>query len=501
MYRSSPSVAFSVESGETLFPGGREANYLMASSERLFLFINRFSCRRFYEELIERDDDGFLSISQSNITKVVSSFFVLREGNEAHTSNSAVSSRSNRIRSGIIIATKGFPKGFAAMRFVLRVSLLAAACLIDGSDAKRRRAFPSFQAETSDVLSSINGGEYSQIYATYHRCVWSEYGAGCGGGGEGGDYWYMGNTECYRANVAYSLYGVKAGEDAPKNPCQKRHYINSFFTSDGVETFGGSLGLASYGDASSACTVSEDQQDDNGGDNNNNGDGGSTHNSMLYPNAKSYTTYCKAGKFVTALFDGAQCTGTNKELEVLAWLDDLNGEIDNVGCNLVYDATAERRLEEEQDGYDGGGREGVWNLLAYSDTCSLLQYPKGCPNLYGAKSSFDMNPRRSSSPIRQMAWYDWLTFVVFVLGCALLGMSCCVRDRRVAGADERDGIIRSGRGSGPLGRSLARQRSRSRERSTSREQSIPKSDGAATGTDGTTKKKGLFRGFFSRRNK
>ena len=34
---------------------------------------------------------------------------------------------------------------------------------------------------------------------------------------------YMGRTQCYRANAAYSLCGVKSGSTAPSNPCSETH--------------------------------------------------------------------------------------------------------------------------------------------------------------------------------------------------------------------------------------------------------------------------------------
>jgi hypothetical protein len=399
------------------------------------------------------------------------------------------------------------------MRLVAVTLILST--LSGGTSAARRRAFPSFQDGTTDVLTSIYSGEYSQVYVNYHQCIWSEYGgddgnSGCGGGGDGGgggdDYWYMGNTECYRANVAYSLYGVKVGQDTPERPCRKQNYINSLFTTNGVQTFGSAVGLANYGDASSSCTVS-DQQNDGG-----NNQQAATHNSMLYPNANSYTTYCKSGKFVTALFAGARCTGTNRELELLGSLDDLNGEIGNVGCNLVYDAANEssggRTLEQEQDnaaGDDGGNRAGLWDLLTYSSVCSLVQYRDACPDPYGAKSSFDMNPSTSNSVVKQMGWVDWLAFVFIVIGLALLVMSYCMKDRRDSG-DSSDtkrggnGIFfgrsrsrtRNQDGSKSLRRSRSPVRSRSRGRSSSRK--------IGDGDDNNNaEKKGFFRRLFSSR--
>lgn len=391
------------------------------------------------------------------------------------------------------------------MMKLIAVTLILSSFL-DRASARRRRAFPSFQDDTTGVLTSIYDGEYSQVYVQYHRCIWSEYGgddgnAGCGGGGgEGGnnDYWYMGNTGCYRANVAYSLYGIKVGQEIPENPCRRQHYINSLFTTDGVGTFGSAVGLANYGAASSSCTVSDNENNEGNGDNNQEA---GTHNVMMFPNANSYTTYCNSGKFVTALFDGARCSGTNHELELLESLDDLNGEIENVSCNLVYDAAnennGERNLEEEQDngGNNGGNLAGLWDLLTFSSVCSLVQYRGACPDPFGAKSSFDMNPSTSNNVVKQMGWVDWLAFVFLFMGAALLGMSCCMKDRRNSGATDTK---RSSKGL--FGRSRSRPRTEGTTKSLRRSRSpgqstTPDVEGDAKNT--TETKKGFFRRLFS----
>jgi hypothetical protein len=91
--------------------------------------------------------------------------------------------------------------------------------------------------------------------------------------GDGGnEHWYMGCTQCFRANVAYSLYGVKTDKDAPSSgsACLSPYYINSFFTTAGIESFGDYVGI-DYEDAgaSSECDSEEGDDNDNGYDNNN----------------------------------------------------------------------------------------------------------------------------------------------------------------------------------------------------------------------------------------
>ena len=250
---------------------------------------------------------------------------------------------------------------------------------LDESIAKAQNKFHSYQSDPAGVLKGIKSGEYQQIYIEYHQCVWSEFendgdDAGCNGGE--GDSWYMGNTQCYRANAAYSLYGVKAGEDLPAHACRKKYYINSFFTKNGMQDLGNFLGLENYGDATSQCAMVNNANDDGEGDENEN-DNSFQHNVQLYPNAQSYTTYCASGKFVTAMSSGAYCSGTG-ELQLIDTLSDLNNELGSVNCALAYssynnnenqdeDANEdERRLEGDENGEEdedqGDEEKTIWDV-------------------------------------------------------------------------------------------------------------------------------------------
>jgi hypothetical protein len=383
--------------------------------------------------------------------------------------------------------------------------------------------------------------------------VWSEFGDGYGCGDEGNqggaddEAWYLGRTQCYRANVAYSLYGIRSDDKKrrhPDNICQKRRYfINSFFTNNGLNDFGGTIGLANGDDASSYCTVEENDDNNNNGQNNENDNQQRQHGSVINANAHSYTTYCDAhGKFVTAQFGGAYCSDKSNLVRMDS-LDALNNELDNVGCLLVYsknqngDAADEANGEENQDAEDennqnddqaaaddnGEGRQlvrnledqngGLASLLVYSNACSLVEYPRGCPDPYGAKKRFDLNASRSNGFWKQFMWLDWVTFACFLLSIILLVMAFCVyKDRRrrarsAANKSSRKGSLwSSGANNSERSRSTSRSRSVSRSRSTSRERSNSRNkDSSNTSVsqekDQTpTKKKGFFRGMFSKKN-
>lgn len=397
---------------------------------------------------------------------------------------------------------------------------------MNASIDKAKKKFQSYQSDPVDLIRGIEAGEYEQIYVQYHSCVWSEFvndddddgdeeggkESGCNGNGDGeDDPWYMGNTQCYRANVAYSLYGVRATEDdneIPKNACRKRYYINTFFTNNGMDYFGNLLGLEYYGDATSQCTLSDDGNGNDDGSQDEGDNNSYQHNAQLYPNAKSYTTYCASGQFVTAMFSGAYCTGKG-DLETVNTLTDLNGELDAADCILAYSADDYngdddnsgdenengRRLEEEGEGDEDEEEEeeeedrDIWDLLSYSNTCSILEYPKGCPDPFGVKKRFDLNPRTKNGFFKQLHSIDWLSMILFVLGTFLLLLTCCIKDRDPEKKKRKMFAFRR-RSKSP---------SRSRQNSNNNKNGNNDSDTVDTNGENVKRKRRGFRGFFSRK--
>jgi hypothetical protein len=289
----------------------------------------------------------------------------------------------------------------------------------------------------------------------------------------------MGRTQCYRANVAYTLYGVPKGESEPSNACKGEYFINSFFTNQGIEYFAASEALDT-GAASSYCTAQ-----DNGDEGNDNGDEEQSyeHNAVLYPNANSYTTACAAdGTFVQALFEGAYCSGARTE--VLNSLDDLNTDLSDLECVKVYSASdeddawnfayydddgnnggndaRERRMDEDEDGEDNYG---IYSLLAYSETCSTFEYPLSCPDPFFAKKLLDYNPLYSEdSTWQKMSWIDWWALGIFLLALVVLLSSCCCYDkpephrsrRKTSNIDKDNGEDDDRRGVGDRVRGMGR---------------------------------------------
>ncbi|KAL3923978.1 MAG: hypothetical protein SGILL_001328 [Bacillariaceae sp.] len=433
-------------------------------------------------------------------------------------------------------------KNLTASKLLLAVSFLGVSQL----HVNASHRFPSYEHNSLDVLTGIDAGDYEQIYVRYHGCVWSEFGNGadnddngCGGQGDGGGEegdgsWYMGRTQCYRANAAYSLYGVRVDDKKKRreNACQRRYYINTFFTKNGVEDLGYAVGLANGDDAPSQCTVVGNGEGNDGDEN----AASYQHGEAMNPESYSYTTYCsRNGKFVTAMFGGSYCTDKSN-LELLDTLDTLNNELENVGCLLVHSSGWNNNAndeaqdgdedeqdenndnedeEEEEEENEGNGRErhleeandqenqgGLWNLLTYSSVCSTMEYPRGCPDAYGAKKKFDVNARGTKSFWKQFMWLDWLTLVFFAISVILLVLAYCVyKDRRRRSKRSKSTSLtsnKSTRKNSRFGRSNSSKTKNSSEKKQT--QSSDTSEGNRDSSNSSHKsKKGLFRGMFTRK--
>lgn len=313
---------------------------------------------------------------------------------------------------------------------------------------------------------------------------WSEYGVGmydgsnelvgCGGaveyqldenGQETGDtaLWYLGATQCFRANAAYTLYGLKANtelDEAESSPCNSSTYINSFFTKYGLESFGnGLIDYDQYG-VSSYCTAA----DDGGGNDDDNFWKSLQNNQLLYPNAVSYGTGCSAigGDFVLASFTGPSCRGVGF-LQTLDEMEDFNAELAALDCVRIFKASKQEMteddgaVEDDAAGDDAVGDDavaqeynaanangGVYYLLMHSQVCSLLEYPLGCPDPHGIKAKQDQRLyNKTMSQARAVPLVMPILTAILLLGSGLLYW-LTVRPRRktVISRDVTDSSIK-----------------------------------------------------------
>ena len=298
---------------------------------------------------------------------------------------------------------------------------------------------PLYHKNAKNVLENLSS--FKALYVKYENCAWAYYGNpyanryndeenygwdedgggddgdGNGGGGEvkvrgcgynsggGGDYggesshWYMGRVPCFRAQAAYSLYGIPAdGSISDDKKCQKATYINSFFTTMGVEAFAAPLGVdTTYGNAYCTMIPPED------GDVIINDDDDDYYHDYKY-NFQAFTSYgtgCSRGKFVTDAYQGAFCDGNEYE-KTTDTLDDFNKALNELDCVQIYDAETSGYAfnngggDDEQVYTDNNGYNFYYDtkdyteladtpvaMLEYSIACDVDQYPDSCPDPHG----------------------------------------------------------------------------------------------------------------------
>jgi hypothetical protein len=216
---------------------------------------------------------------------------------------------------------------------------------------------------------------------------WSPYGEGCGAEGDDAT-WYWEFTHCYRANVGFSLYGTLAGKR--NRSCNKGSYINSFFTTGGVQAFtqvleaaGVSFTAADDDSSEYAAGVSAECTTDASDDD---ASRSRSHMQKSHSDAKSYGTGCNSKRFVLQTFQGAYCDSS----DVIRTTDKLrtfNQEIANVDCVQIYDS---------EDGYDDDDDEGPIAFLQNSEACSIRAYPGACPDPYGKLEKYTRSLERAT---------------------------------------------------------------------------------------------------------
>jgi hypothetical protein len=243
----------------------------------------------------------------------------------------------------------------------------------------------SASAELVDGVTVLNNlSKYSKLYVTYNNCAWSPYAANNNNnnacGANGGDYWYMGLSECFRANVAYSLYGVLKDEE--DKGCNKNTFINSFFTTTGISTFTDYMTVAGATFTETddnAVAISSDCQANNDDANEAQQDSSSTNNVKVNALSTSYGVGCadKTNMFVIKTYGGAYCDERDVQ-EVTDTLDTFNNDMSQVNCVAIYDEVAAADQENQQN--NGASAIG---LLTYSEPCNVYLYSSECPDPYG----------------------------------------------------------------------------------------------------------------------
>jgi hypothetical protein len=238
-----------------------------------------------------------------------------------------------------------------------------------------------------------------------------------GGDGNEDDTWYLGSVPSFRANVAYSLYGILQGEE--DRGCSKKTFINSFYTTQGVESFINAMAAAGMTD--SFAYVDGDSQDNGGGDptstcyqidydsNDNNqeeeaddavDDGGERRRRRLNNNNNDYVHGAKYNSYTASY--GLGCTDrshsrhphtfamqsytgdycdANAVVAIKDDLQDFNNRLSETTCVLIY-AQGDSGYYDE-DNHDSGDSDSALALLATSKNCNVYDGSGTCPDPYG----------------------------------------------------------------------------------------------------------------------
>ena len=276
---------------------------------------------------------------------------------------------------------------------------------------------PLYHSSARSVLNNLDN--FEALYVKYENCAWAQYGQeysenrdhrggeddqdgfeygeqilGCIAGRGGDEYWYMGSTACFRAQAAFSLYGIPKGQSGRKygSQCHKATYINSFFTELGFETLVAPLGVDTT-NTNSYCTIyppaygGEGYYDDDGND-------GPGHVEKFdFGDYTSAGIGCKDHRFVKNIYGGASCEGTD-HIKVDNTLDSFNEALDNMDCVQIYDSSSGYYYEGDDNGEDDGpdddedvpdftNLDNSVELLKYSIACDVDEYPISCPDPYG----------------------------------------------------------------------------------------------------------------------
>lgn len=224
-------------------------------------------------------------------------------------------------------------------------------------------------------------------------------------------YWYLGKTECYRANAAYSLYGILHGEE--DKGCTKRTFINSFFTNEGIEGFTTALEQTGY----FSFSVSENGNQNNGNQNNKGNNYPAGMSSQCYNggnndgnnNGRSYGLACSGKNFVSKKFKGSYCD-VNHEVGVTDNNEEFNMQLANAECIPIFSSST----------YDGN-EDSSLKLLQYSRACSVNQFPEQCPDPYGKLKAYQrtMNhaSEKANDPRREKLrnGFSWILLAVGIL--------------------------------------------------------------------------------------
>lgn len=259
--------------------------------------------------------------------------------------------------------------------------------------------------------------QYQSLYIRHVGCMWSEYGyANYDDDGEnrdGDENWYQGRTTTFRANAAYSLYGVKKGMFSSLTllKCSQHTYINTFITNNGADSILNITGRLSSSDdyyngyGHAYCYEASNDDDDEQGERwldsgDGDGDGDDGMSTTMGCSLEGYT-------YAMAVFSGGYCDG-KYFMNTTDAMKDYNRAMSKVKCDKIYDASS---------AYSGGERidTPADTLLEESSSCSNYMYDNRCPDPYGTNKSYKRRSRLDAQVgLRVLSWMALLVGLVLM---------------------------------------------------------------------------------------
>jgi hypothetical protein len=118
-----------------------------------------------------------------------------------------------------------------------------------------------------------------------------------------------------------------------------------------------------------------------------------------------------------ATFQGAYCDGLHY-IETTDTMNDLISNLDDLGCLSVYSSS--------------DGTDTISELLSYSSSCSVMEYPMRCPDPHGSKKGRDVKLYRKSLWEQQQKTHlimPILSSVFMVLSFFIFWRAAVVRKR------------------------------------------------------------------------
>jgi hypothetical protein len=310
-----------------------------------------------------------------------------------------------------------------------------------------------------------------------------------GGGGGDGDDWYLGSVPSFRPNVAYSLYGILQGEK--DRGCSKKTYINSFYTTQGVESFTNAMAAAGLSDRFTYIDGDDEQDnEENGGggsgdptstcyqvdnDSNDNNQeeeadeavddagGGERrrrrrlNNEYKYVNGAKYDSYASSyglgctdrslskqpPTFAIQSYSGDYCDA-NAIVATKDDLQDFNYRLSETTCVRIYSQGDSGYGGDDDESQDSGDSSSPLALLASSKSCKIYDGSGTCPDPFGKLKRYEsklyqatgIQGMQSWMTIRQVYIASWtmigVGILAFVIGLCMCIKKCCKRRRRFA---------------------------------------------------------------------